>query len=111
MPSSRNQQPPREFTTTSMKLRGEIREILLPKITELAMLRQPAEKLVTSRSFQMHVRELEDTPTIQVVVQYKSIHIGSTVAEIHLQPSAADLNEAIDALVNSLTDGWIWEVR
>ncbi len=109
MPSSKSHQPPREFTTTSMKLRGEIRDVLLPKITDLDVLKHPAERLVSSRSFQMHVRE-RDAATTQVVVEYRSIHIGSTVAEIHLQHSATNLQEAIDTLLTSLTDGWIWQV-
>ena len=109
MPSSKSHQPPREFTTTNMKLRGEIRDILLPKITTLDMLKHPAERLVSSRTFQMHVREAE-AATTQVVVEYRSIHIGSTVAEVHLQLSATDLQEAMEALLASLTYGWIWQV-
>ena len=109
MPRSRSHQPNREFTTTSMKLRGEIRDVLLPKITHLDMLKQAAEDLVSSRTFHVHVGQL-DAATIKVDVQYRSIHIGSTVAQIHLQPSATELQEAIEALLASLSDGWIWQV-
>ena len=109
MPRSRSQQPSSEFTTTSMKLRGEIRDVLLPKVTHVDMLKQPADDLATSRTFYLYVRPL-DAATVKVGVQYRSIHIGSTVAEIHLKQSAADLQEAIDALLTSLSDGWIWQV-
>jgi hypothetical protein len=109
MPRSRSHQPNSEFTTTSMKLRGEIRDTLLPKITHVDMLKQPVDDLATSRTFHLYVRPL-DTATMKVGVQYRSIHIGSTVAEIHLKQSASDLQDAIDALLASLSDGWIWQV-
>ena len=109
MPRSRSHQPPSEFTTTSMKLRGEIRDVLLPKITHLDMLKQAAEGLVSSRTFHVQVGRL-DAATFKVDVQYRSIHIGSTVAEIHLKQSVTDLQEAMDALLASLSDGWIWQV-
>ena len=109
MPRSRSHQPNREFTTTSMKLRGEIRSILLPQITHIDVLKHAAEGLVSSRTFHVHVSQL-DAATFQVDVQYRSIHIGSTVAQIHLEQSATDLQEAIDALSASLSDGWIWQV-
>ena len=109
MPRSRSHQPNSEFTTTSMKLRGEIRDVLLLKITHLDMLKHAAEGLVSSRTFQVHVGQL-DAATYKVHVQYRSIHIGSTVAQIHLTQSATDLQEAIDALLASLSDGWIWQV-
>jgi hypothetical protein len=32
------------------------------------------------------------------------------VVEIHLKHSATDLKDAIDALLTSLSDGWIWQV-
>ena len=48
MPRSRSHQPNSEFTTTSMKLRGEIRDVLLPKITHIDMLKQPVDDLTTS---------------------------------------------------------------
>ena len=47
---------------------------------------------------------------MKVGVQYRSMHIGSTVTEIHLKRSAIDLQDAIDALLASLSDGWIWQV-
>ena len=110
MPRSRSHQPNSEFTTTSMKLRGEIRDVLLPKITHIDMLKQPVgDDLATSRTFHLYVRPL-DAATVKVGVQYRSIHIGSTVAEIHLKQSATDLQDAIDALLASLSDGWIWQV-
>jgi hypothetical protein len=92
-----------------MKLRGEIRDILLPKITRIDVLKHPADELATSRTFQLYVRPL-DAETVKVGVQYRSIHIGSTVAEIQLKQSATDLQDAIDALLASLSDGWIWQV-
>ena len=109
MPRSRSHQPNSEFTTTSMKLRGEIRSILLPQITHIDVLKCAAEGLVSSRTFHVHVGQL-DAATFKVDVQYRSIHIGSTVAQIHLKQSATDLQEAIDALLASLSDGWIWQV-
>lgn len=109
MPSSRSQQPPTEFTTTSMKLRGEIRHALLPQVTTLDMLKQANDNLAASRTFVVTVSEL-DSQTYRVGVKYRSIHLGSTVAQIHLKHAATDLHEAIDALLESLTDGWIWEV-
>ena len=109
MPRSRSHQPNSEFTTTSMKLRGEIRDTLLPKITHVDMLKQPVDDLATSRTFHLYVRPL-DAATVKVGVQYRSRHIGSTVAEIHLKQSATDLQDALDALLASLSDGWIWQV-
>ncbi|MGE3538979.1 MAG: hypothetical protein AB7N91_16290 [Candidatus Tectimicrobiota bacterium] len=109
MPSSRMQRPPTEFTTTSMKLRGEIRNALLPQVTALDMFKQDNDSLAASRTFYVTVNELDDQ-TYQVGVKYRSIHLGSTVAQIHLCRSATDLQEAIEALLASLTDGWIWEV-
>lgn len=109
MPRSRSHQPNSEFTTTSMKLRGEIRSILLPQITHIDVLKQATEELASSRTFHVHVSQL-DAATFKVDVQYRSIHIGSTVAQIHLEQSATDLQEAIDALLASLSDGWIWQV-
>jgi hypothetical protein len=92
-----------------MKLRGEIRDVLLPKITHIDMLKQPVDELATSRTFHLDVHPL-DAVTVKVSVQYRSIHIGSTVAEIYLKQSATDLQEATDALLASLSDGWIWQV-
>ena len=109
MPSSRSQQPPTEFTTTSMKLRGEIRNALLPQITALDMFKQAHDNLAVSRTFCVTVSEL-DPQTYRVGVKYRSIHLGSTVAQIHLKRSAVELQEAVEALLASLTDGWIWEV-
>src|SRR5262245_976255 len=109
MPRSRSHQPNSEFTTTNMKLRGEIRDILLPKITHIDMLKQPVDDLATSRTFHLYVRPFDAT-IVKVGVQYRSIHIGSTVAEIHLKQSATDLQDVIDALLASLSDGWIWQV-
>jgi len=70
---------------------------------------QPVDDLATSRTFHLHVRPL-DVATVKVSVQYRSIHIGSTVAEIQLEQSATDLQDVIDALLASLSDGWIWQV-
>jgi hypothetical protein len=109
MPKSRSQQPSTEFTTTSMKLRREIRDVLLPQITDIAMFKQEADSLVTSRTFHLNVHPIDST-TFQVAVQYRSAHIGSTVAQLHLTQSATDLPEAIEALLASLSDGWIWQV-
>jgi len=109
MPRSRSHQPNSEFTTTSMKLRGEIRDILLPKIPHLDMLKHTAESLVSPRTFHLHVGQLDAT-TFRVDIQYRSIHIGSTVAQIQLKQSATELQDAIDALLASLGDGWIWQV-
>ena len=109
MPKSRSHQPNTEFTTTSMKLRREIRDVLLPQISSIAMLKQAADSLATSRTFHLNVHQI-DLTTFQVAVQYRSAHIGSTVAQLHLKQSAAELPEAIDALLASLSDGWIWQV-
>jgi hypothetical protein len=73
------------------------------------MLKQPVDDLATSRTFSLYVRSLDPT-TVKVGVQYRSIHIGSTVAEIHLKASATGLQDIIDALLASLSDGWIWQV-
>lgn len=109
MPSSRLQKPPTEFTTTSMKLRGEIRNALLTQVTTLDMFKHENDSLAASRTFYVHVNEIDDQ-TYRVGVKYRSIHLGSTVAQIHLSHSATGLQEAIEALLASLTDGWIWEV-
>ena len=109
MPKSRSHQPRTEFTTTSMKLRREIRDVLLPQITDIAMFKQAADSLITSRTFCLQVSPI-DPATFQVAVQYRSAHIGSTVAQLHLKHSATELAEAIDALLASLSDGWIWQV-
>src|SRR5215510_6991190 len=109
MPKSRSHQPSTEFTTTSMKLRREIRDVLLPQITDIAMLKRVGDGLVISRTFHLKVHQLDPT-TYQVGVQYRSAHIGSTVAQLHLKQSATELPEAIEALLASLSDGWIWQV-
>ena len=109
MPKSRSHQPPTEFTTTSMKLRREICDILLPQITHISMLKQAAPGLVTSRTFHLNVSQI-DPITFQIDVQYRSAHIGSTVAQLRLKQSATELPEAIEALLASLSDGWIWQV-
>jgi len=92
-----------------MKLRREIRDVLLPQITDIAMFKQAADGLVTSRTFHLNVHQIDPT-TFQVAVQYRSAYIGSTVAQLHLKQSATELPEAIDALLASLSDGWIWQV-
>lgn len=109
MPKSRSHQPPSEFTTTSMKLRREIRDVLLPQITNISMLKQAAPSLITSRTFHLNVSQI-DPITFRIDVQYRSAHIGSTVAQLHLKESTTELPEAIDALLASLSDGWIWQV-
>src|SRR5207244_13489491 len=83
MPRSRSHQPNSEFTTTSMKLRGEIRDILLPKITHLDMLKHAAEDLVSSRTFHLHVGQLDAT-TFNVDVRYRSIHMGTRAPRVAL---------------------------
>src|SRR6188474_651427 len=65
MPRSKSHQPNSGFTTTSMKLRGEIRDVLLPKITHLDMLMQLVDDLATSRTFYLYVRPL-DAVTVKV---------------------------------------------
>jgi len=92
-----------------MKLRREIRDVLLPQITDIAMFKQAVDGLVTSRTFHLNVHQIDPT-TFQVAVQYRSAYIGSTVAQLHLKQSATELPEAIDALLASLSDGWIWQV-
>ena len=109
MPKSRSHQPNTEFTTTSMKLRREIRDVLLPQITDIAMFKQAADGLVTSRTFHLRVHQVDPT-TFQVTVQYLSAHIGSTVAQLHLKQAATELPDAIEALLASLSDGWVWQV-
>ena len=37
-------------------------------------------------------------------------NIITNVVETHLKHSATDLQDAIDALLASLSDGWIWQV-
>src|SRR5215472_9556766 len=83
MPKSRSHQPSTEFTTTSMKLRREIRDVLLPQITDTALFKQAADRLITSRTFHLNVQQIERT-TFQVAIQYRSAHIGSTVAQLRL---------------------------
>jgi hypothetical protein len=109
MPSGKSHQPPTEFTTTSMKLRGEIRQALLPQITHIDILKHPADSVATSRTFYVQVSQL-DASTFKVDVRYRNSHIGSSVAQIHVQQSTTDLPAAIDALLASLSDGWIWQV-
>ena len=109
MPKSRSHQPPTAFTTTNMKLRQEISAVLLPQIPHITMLQQTAPSLATSRTFHLSAQEIEPG-TFQVIVQYRNSHIGSTVAQLHLKQSASDLQEAIEALLASLSDGWIWQV-
>jgi hypothetical protein len=92
-----------------MKLRREIRDVLLPQITDIAMLKEAAPDLASSRTFQLSVSQL-DPATFRINVQYRSAHIGSTVAQLYLKQSATDLPEAIEALLASLSDGWIWQV-
>jgi hypothetical protein len=92
-----------------MKLRREIRDVLLPQITDIGMLKQAVPALITSRTFHLNVSQI-DPMTFRVDVQYRSAHIGSTVAQLHLKASAAELPETIEALLASLSDGWIWQV-
>jgi hypothetical protein len=92
-----------------MKLRREISDVLLPQLTSIAMLKQTAPDLVTSRTFQLSVQQLAPG-TFDVGVYYRNTHIGSTVAQMYLQHSATELSEAIEALMASLSDGWIWQV-
>ena len=109
MPMSRSQQPRTEFTTTSMKFRREICDVLLPQLTDIAMLKEATSGLVSSRTFQVNVHQI-DVTTTRVDVLYRSAHIGSTVAQLHLKHSATELPEVLEALRASLSDGWIWQV-
>ena len=53
MSSSRNHEPSTGFTTTSMRLRREIRDVLLPQITAIDTFKASAESLATSMNFQI----------------------------------------------------------
>lgn len=109
MPTSRSHQPPTRFTVTNTKHRREISADLLSQITHISMLQYPLPCPIASRTFHLNVKAL-DHDTFQVVIQYRNIHIGSTVAQLHVKPSATDLAAALDALQASLSDGWIWQI-
>ena len=109
MSSSRSHEPNSGFTTTSMRLRREIKDVLLPQITTVDTFKTTAEGIATSTNFQVGTSQLDPT-TFRVDIKYRKPHIGSTVARIHLHHSAGDLQEAIGALLASLADGWIWHV-
>ena len=109
MSSSRNHEPSTGFTTTSMRLRREISDVLLPQITTIAAFKTTAESLATSMNFQIKTSQIDDT-TFRVDIKYRNPHIGSTVARIHLDQAAGDLQEAMQALLASLSDGWVWHV-
>jgi hypothetical protein len=109
MPSNRSHEPHSRFTTTSMRLRREIEDVLLPQISSIVVFKSTADELVTSRNFQINISQIEPT-TFRVDIKYRIPHIGSTVASIHLDHAAADLKEAINALLASLADGWVWQV-
>jgi hypothetical protein len=109
MSSSRNHEPSTGFTTTSMRLRREIKDVLLPQITTIDMFKATAERLATSMNFQIGTSQIDGT-TFRVDIKYLKPHIGSTVARIHLDQAAGDLQEAMQALLTSLSDGWVWHV-
>jgi hypothetical protein len=109
MSSSRAHEPRTGFTTTSMRLRREISDILLPQITAIDTFKATAERLATSMHFQIGTSQIDDA-TFRVDIKYRNPHIGSTVARIHLDQAAGDLQEAMQALLASLSDGWVWHV-
>jgi hypothetical protein len=109
MASSRSHEPQNRFTTTSMRLRREIQEVLLPKITSIDAFKTTAAELATSANFQIQASQIEPT-TFRVDIKYRRPHIGSTVACIHLDQAAGALQEVIDALLASLADSWVWHV-
>ena len=109
MPSNRSHEPNNRFTTTSMRLRREIKDVLLPKIPHIVALKTTAEALATSTNFQINTSQIAPI-TFRIDVKYRKPHIGSTVACIHLDHAAGDLQEAINALLSSLSDGWVWQV-
>jgi hypothetical protein len=92
-----------------MRLRREIQDVLLPQITSLDALKVIAEGIATSINFHM-VTSQPDPATFCVDIKYRKPHIGSTVARIHLDHTAGELHEAIEALLASLADGWVWRV-
>ena len=53
MSSSRSHEPSTGFTTTSMRLRREISDVLLPQITTIDTFKATAESLATSMNFQI----------------------------------------------------------
>jgi hypothetical protein len=109
MPSSRSHEPSTGFTTTSMRLRREIRDVLLPQITSIDALKSSTEGLAASTHFCLETSQIDST-TYKVSVRYRNPHIGSTVAQLHLSQSATELQAAKDAILASLSDGWIWQV-
>jgi hypothetical protein len=92
-----------------MRLRREIQDVLLPQITAIDTFKAHAERLATSMNFQIGTSQLDPT-TFRVDIKYLKPHIGSTVARIHLDQAAGDLQEAMTALLASLSDGWVWHV-
>jgi hypothetical protein len=109
MPRSRSHQPNSGFTTTSMRLRREIKDVLLPQITTIDAFKTTADELATSTNFQINTSQIAPT-TFCVDIKYRKPHIGSTVARIHLDHAAGELQEAVDALLASLADSWVWQV-
>jgi hypothetical protein len=109
MPSHKSHAPNTRFTTTSMRLRREIKDVLLPQITHIVAFKTAAEGIATSTNFQINISQLEPA-TFRVDIKYRKPHIGATVACIHLEHTAEDLQEATNALLASLSDGWVWHV-
>lgn len=109
MSRSRSHEPNSGFTTTSMRLRREIKDALLPQITSLDTLKVTAEGIATSTNFHV-VTSQPDPTTFHVDIKYRKPHIGSTVARIHLDHTAGELHDAVEALLASLADGWVWHV-
>jgi len=109
MTSSRSHEPSSGFTTTSMRLRREIRDVLLPQITSIDAFKSSVDSLVASPHFHIETSQIDST-TYKVGVRYRNPHIGSTVAQIHLSQAATDLQATKDAILASLGDGWIWQV-
>jgi len=109
VPRSKSQRPGREFTVTNKRLRNEITDVLLAQITTIETLKQPAERVVSSPTFHLNVHQ-SAADTFDVDVRFNKIYLGSTAAQISVQQSATDLQEAVEAFSSSLTDGWIWQV-
>jgi len=109
MPGSRSHEPNSRFTTTSMRLRREIKDVLLPQITQIGTLKTTADGIATSTNFQINTAQIAPS-TFCVDIKYRQPYIGSTVARIHLDQMAEDLQAAIEALSASLADGWVWQV-
>lgn len=109
MPGRRSHEPSTAFTPTSLKLRREIRDVLFQKIATIEALKGAEEDVATSANFSLGVSSLDPT-TIKVDLRYRSPHIGSTVALVHMASSVTELTDVFEALLASLSDGWVWQV-